>query len=63
MSEKEKRMYEAAAHANDGYVPKDSALIVFRGALDHAEAEVLLTQTMVDRCIQVSAFYLCSLGL
>ena len=30
MSEKEKRVYEAAAHANDGYVPKDSALIVFR---------------------------------
>lgn len=45
----EKRSYETAAHANDGYVCKDDALIVFRGALDHAQAEVIVAQTLLDQ--------------
>ena len=53
MSEMEKRPYETKAHANDGYVTKDDPLILFRGALDYAEAEVLLTETMVDTRVQV----------
>ena len=49
MSEQKKRSYETAAHANDGYVTKDDPLIVFRGALDHAQAEIIVTQAMLDQ--------------
>lgn len=45
----EKRNFETAAHANDGYVCKDDALIVFRGALDHAQAEVIVAQALLDQ--------------
>ena len=45
----EKKSYETAAHANDGYVTKDDALIVFRGALDHAQAEIIVAQAVLDQ--------------
>lgn len=45
----EKKSYETAAHANDGYVTKDDALIVFRGALDHAQAEIIVAQALLDQ--------------
>ena len=44
-----KKAYETAAHANDGYVTKDAPLILFRGALDHAQAEIIVTQAMLDQ--------------
>lgn len=44
-----KRSYETAAHANDGYVSKDSALILFRGALDHCQAEIIVAQAALDQ--------------
>ena len=37
------------AHAGEEYVSKSSPLITFRGALDHAEAEIIVTQTLVAR--------------
>ena len=37
------------AHGTDGYVSKSSPLIAFRGALDHAEAELILTQTLAEK--------------
>ena len=43
----EKKAYETAAHANDGYVTKDAPLILFRGALDHCQAEIIITQTIL----------------
>lgn len=48
----EKKAYETAAHANDGYVTKDAPLILFRGALDHAQAEIIVTQTILDQELQ-----------
>ena len=45
----EKKVFETAAHADDGYVTKDNSLIVFRGALDHAQAEIIVTQTILDQ--------------
>ncbi len=45
----EKKSYETAAHGREDYVPKDDALILFRGALDHAEAEIILTQAMLKQ--------------
>ena len=45
----EKKAYETAAHANDGYVTKDAPLILFRGALDHCQAEIIVTQAMLDQ--------------
>ena len=48
----EKKAYETAAHANDGYVTKDAPLILFRGALDHAQAEIIITQTILDQELQ-----------
>ncbi|MBQ8469117.1 MAG: hypothetical protein IJ547_00795 [Clostridia bacterium] len=45
----EKREWETAAHGDDGYVRKDAPLVLFRGALDHAEAEVILTQALLQR--------------
>ena len=44
-----KKAYETAAHANDGYVTKDAPLILFRGALDHCQAEIIVTQAMLDQ--------------
>lgn len=44
-----KKSYETAAHANDGYVCKDDALIVFRGALDHVQAEIIVAQAVLDQ--------------
>ncbi len=48
----EKKAYETAAHANDGYVTKDAPLILFRGALDHCQAEIIITQTILDQELQ-----------
>lgn len=45
----EKREWETAAHGSDGFIRKDDPLVLFRGALDHAEAEVILTQTLLRR--------------
>ena len=45
----EKKAYETAAHTGDGYVRKDDPLILFRGALDHAQAEIIVTQAMLDQ--------------
>ena len=45
----EKKAYETAAHGNDGYVTKDHPLILFRGALDHCQAEIIVTQAMLDQ--------------
>ena len=47
-----KKAYETAAHANDGYVTKDAPLILFRGALDHCQAEIIVTQTILDQELQ-----------
>ena len=47
-----KKAYETAAHANDGYVTKDAPLILFRGALDHCQAEIIITQTILDQELQ-----------
>ena len=44
-----KKAYETAARANDGYVTKDAPLILFRGALDHCQAEIIVTQAMLDQ--------------
>ena len=44
-----KKAYETAAHANDGYVTKDAPLILFRGALDHCQAEIIVTRAMLDQ--------------
>lgn len=44
-----KKANETAAHANDGYVTKDAPLILFRGALDHCQAEIIVTQAMLDQ--------------
>ena len=45
----EKKAYETVAHTGDGYVRKDDPLILFRGALDHAQAEIIVTQAMLDQ--------------
>lgn len=47
-----KKAYETAAHANDGYVTKDAPLILFRGALDHCQAEIIVTQAILDQELQ-----------
>ena len=44
-----KKAYETAAHTGDGYVRKDDPLILFRGALDHCQAEIIVTQAMLDQ--------------